>query len=52
MLYLDLALQLALEAAPYDLSLTGLQTIRDRWNRANVVRVREQNELAINEVRH
>ena len=51
MTYLNLLLQLALEATPDDLALTGLQSVRDRRNGTDVIRHREQDELLVDEVR-
>ena len=50
MTYLNLLLQLALEATPDDLALTGLQPVRDGRNRTDVIRHREQDELLVDEV--
>ena len=48
---INLLLQLALEATPDDLALTGLQPVRDGRNRTDVIRHREQDELLVDEVR-
>lgn len=47
---LELGLQVALETTEQDLALTRLQTIDDGGNGADIIRHREKNELAIDEV--
>jgi len=49
-LYLDFGLQLSLEATPDDLPLTRLQPIQNRWNRPNIIRHREKNQLLVDEL--
>ncbi len=49
-LYLDFGLQLSLEATPDDLPLTQLQPIQNRWNRPNIIRHREKNQLLVDEL--
>ena len=48
--YLDFILQLTLEATPDNLPLTGLETVGNRRDGSNVVGIREQDELPVDEV--
>lgn len=49
-MYLDFSLELALEARPNDLALTRLETVDNRGDGADVVSLREENELLVDEV--
>jgi hypothetical protein len=48
--YLDFLMRLLLEATPNDLSLAGLETVRDARNGTDVVRHREEDELLVDEI--
>ena len=48
---LDFLLHLLLEARPDNLALTGLESIGSGWDRPDIIRHREKNELLVDEVR-
>jgi hypothetical protein len=50
-LYLDFFLQLSFEAGPDNLSLTGLETVRNGRDRADVVSHGEKDQLFVDEIR-
>jgi hypothetical protein len=47
---LNFLFHLLLEACPDDLALTGLESISSGWDRPDIVRHREKNELLVDEV--
>ena len=49
-IYLDFFFQLPFEARPYNLSLAGLETIRDTGNGADVVGHRKEDQFLVDKV--
>ena len=50
-LYLDFFLQFSFEAAPDNLSLTGLETVRSGRDGTNVIGHGEEDQLLVDEIR-
>ena len=49
-MHLNFAFELPFEARPYDLPLTRLQTIRDRWDRPNIISHGKENEFLVDKI--